>query len=292
MDAQSDRVGPGETGWATRFSQVRVQRRSAVGSLRAGARHLALTAGGSLASFSDPSFLRCLYVHYVYDDQVEGFRRLLQRLQQVGTFISTERVVAMVKGEQPIDGRYFHLSFDDGFDNLHRNALPVMSELSVPSAVFIATRFVGAGDADIRDVWWVPAERKCPTRSLRWEQVSEMARLGHDIGAHTRHHRRISEISVDPGKLSEEVLGSKQDIEDKLGAPCRYFAWPWGRSPDIDERGLAFIEESGYEACFSAIRGSVRPGHTSGFSIPRHHFEPEWPWLHVRYFAAGGHEVG
>jgi hypothetical protein len=44
--------------------------------------------------------------------------------------------------------------------------------------------------------------------------------------------------------------------------------------------------QAGYDACFGAYRDRIKPSKTSLFSIPRHHFEPEWPMTHVVYFAA------
>ncbi len=108
--------------------------------------------------------------------------------------------------------------------------------------------------------------------------------------ANGRSPTRISRISADAEALADEIVGSKHELEQKLGIPCRYFAWPYGRRADIDQRAAELIETGGYEACFSAVRGSVAPGKTSVFAIPRHHFEPEWPWEHVRFFAAGRHE--
>ena len=90
--------------------------------------------------------------------------------------------------------------------------------------------------------------------------------------------------------MEDEIFGSKADIERQLGMPCPYISWPYGRLSDADDRSLAMVREAGYEACFGAWRGQVLPGHTDQFSIPRHHFEPQWPLSHVRYFASGARE--
>jgi peptidoglycan/xylan/chitin deacetylase (PgdA/CDA1 family) len=257
--------------------------------LRRWLRHGALSVAGGAARFGDGAFLRCVYAHWVLDDQVEDFRRLLTRLQRIGTFVSTEVLVQMLRGETPIDSRYFHLSFDDAFDNIYRNALPVLVDLGIPAAVFAPTRFVGASDAEVRRDWWRRDQVSRPTRPLRWEWLAELARHGCDVGSHTRRHRRLSEIAG-RDELADEIVGSKRELEDRLGLACRYFAWPFGRASDIDARGLELIGEAGYEASFSAVRGRVVPQRTRPFEIPRHHFEPDWPWPHVRFFAAGGLE--
>jgi peptidoglycan/xylan/chitin deacetylase (PgdA/CDA1 family) len=276
--------------WATEAAHLRRPGGEALPArLRRWLRHGALSVAGGAARFGDRAFLRCLYAHWVLDDQVEDFRRLLSRLQRIGTFVSTDTLVQMLRGDQPIDGRYFHLSFDDAFDNIYLNALPVLTDLAIPAAVFAPTHFVGASDAEVRRDWWRRDQVAHPTRPLRWEWLAEMARLGCDVGSHTRRHRRLSQIQS-RDELADEIVGSKRDLEDRLGLACRYFAWPFGRASDIDARGLELIGEAGYEASFSGVRGRVLPRQTRLLEIPRHHFEPDWPWQHVRFFAAGGLE--
>ena len=109
-----------------------------------------------------------------------------------------------------------------------------------------------------------------------------------EVGAHTRTHVRLSAVSSDARRLSEEVGDAKTEIEDRLGQPCRWFAAPYGRPEDVDPRSIAAVQAAGYEALFRAYRGTVRPGSVDRWSIPRHHFEPHWPFKHVLYFARGG----
>lgn len=275
-----------------RYEDVRPARRPPAGALRGLARHGILSLMGALARSAGPRFARCLFAHWVYDDQVGGFRRLLERLAASGTFVSTGALVEMVEGARPVDRRYFHLSFDDGFDNVYRNAFPLLAEMGIPATLFVPTSFVDAGDEDVRGRWWRCFRGRLPTRPVRWAWLREMTAAGWDIGSHTCNHARLSEVSADPARLREEIAVSKDVIEQRLGLPCRYFSWPWGGPGDIDQAARETIREAGYRAAFAAKRFPLRPGTTSAFNIPRHHFEPDWPWLHVKYFAGGGGEVG
>ena len=257
--------------------------------LRGMARHGFLSLAGRLARFREPAFLRCFYFHYVYDDQVDAFRTLLTRLQRLGRFITTDDVWQITTRRKPLDGRYFHLSIDDGFDNVHRNAFPVLESLGIPAILFLPTSLVGLPDEELREKWWVGGVRR-PTRLIDWKAAREMQQAGIEMGSHTRNHARLSDVSRDRERLDDEVRGSKSEMEDRLGVLCRFISWPYGTSRDIDDRARRAIEAAGYDGCFSAVRGKVVTGKTSVFSIPRHHFEPQWPWYHVRYFASGGTE--
>lgn len=260
-------------------------------AMRAGLRGLYLRTAGCARRFSEPSFVRCLYLHYVYDDQVDAFRHLLTELGRVGAFVSTDQLHRWLTERDGLPpGRYFHLSFDDGFDNVYRNAFPILSELGIPATAFVPTRFIDGKDEQLILDWSSTTRVSAPTRPMSWSQLDEMSRHGVEIGAHTRRHTRLSEISDKPDRLVDEVRGSKRDIEDALGRPCRFMSWPYGTRADVDDRSMEAIESCGYELSFSAVRGTVRRGDTSPLSVPRHHFEPEWPWSHVRYFSAGGGE--
>jgi Polysaccharide deacetylase len=250
-------------------------------------RHAGLVVAGAARRPSRSPVVRALYVHGVYDDQVRNFRSLLTRLNAIGPFLSTADVLDVVAGRRTVEAAAFHLSFDDGFDNNYRNAFPILQEMGIRAAFFVPSAFIGATDNDVIDRWWVAEKARKPTRPMRWEWLREMSAAGHEIGSHTRHHVRLSAISADAAKLAEEVAGSKREIEDHLGTGCRSIAWPYGTALDLDERSRDAVQEAGYSLCFGGMRGYVRP---SSPNIARHHFEANWPWMHVRYFALGGSE--
>ncbi len=230
--------------------------------------------------------LRCVYCHHVFDDQVANFRRICRALMTMGTFIDSDTCLRMLNGEVPITNSYFHLSFDDGLRNILTNAVPVLQELSLPATLFVPTGIVGTNFETVsrycRDSLRCPA----PIEVLSWSDLTELHRLGFTIASHTRSHARLLSLQ-NQEELYTEITVPRLEIQERLGVPCRYIAWPYGTVSDCDARSLDFVRESGYSGCFGGHRGSVRPGITSPFAIPRHHFETDWPVRHIRFFAAG-----
>jgi len=253
-------------------------------------RDAAISLASILHPSSSPAFLRGLYCHYVFDDQVEAFDRILARLQRIGTFVDTTRLLEMLEGRAPIDGRYFHLSFDDGFRNNRTNAAPVLLRRGIPGLFFVASGMLGASPAETRD-YCARLNYRAPIEVMRWDDAAWLTREGFEIGSHTRTHARFSRISADPARLEEEIAGSKREIEQHLGVECRTISWPIGQRADADPASLGMASAAGYRACFGAFRGTIRARITDRFSIPRHHFEAQWPVHHVAFFARGHHEV-
>jgi peptidoglycan/xylan/chitin deacetylase (PgdA/CDA1 family) len=249
----------------------------------------ALAARANLGRPGEDRSLRCLFCHYVFDDQRRAFERILLRLQEIGRFVSTDACVDMLNGERPIDGRYFHLSFDDGFRNNLTNAAPSLIEHGIPAAFFVPTAAIGSTRVEAA-AFCARINYPAPVELMSWDDVAALHRQGFDIGSHTRTHARFSDISADPDRLEEEIAGSKLEIEARLGTECKYISWPFGKRSDADSASLSAARTAGYRACFGAYRGTVRPGATDRFSVPRHHFEAEWPLLHVEYFARGNME--
>lgn len=274
-----------ERRYATSWREAAPRLPGARNRFRSVARYLYLSILAGVQSSAIRPGLTLLYCHYVFDDQREQFNRLLIHLKMHGTFVDSDTCLAMAEGKCDINRRYFHLSFDDGFRNIFTNALPILQTLAIPALIFVPSAFVGAD--------WDVARRYCletgqyrnVIEMIQWKDLKEMAGAGYEIGSHTRTHARFSTISGHEDMLRDELHGSKQDIEERLGVPCRFISWPYGERTDADAVSLRATREAGYRACFSAIRGCVVPARTDLFRLPRHHFEVEWPFPHIRYFA-------
>lgn len=258
---------------------------------RAFLRNGVLSVSSALNRTSEVNFLRCLYCHYVFDDQKEDFERLILKLKKTGKFIDTDTCIEMLQGKREIDRGYYHLSFDDGFRNNYTNALPILIKHEVPAIFFVPSSIIEASFDEIRKYCLETTSYNSVVEMLRWSDLREMLSSGYEIGSHTKTHARFSEISKNKPLMEDEILGSKKELERNLDYECKYISWPYGEIKDSDYESLEMVKIAGYAACFGAYRGSIKPNNTAIFSIPRHHFEAEWPTSHVMYFARGNMEV-
>lgn len=83
-------------------------------------------------------------------------------------------------------------------------------------------------------------------RPLNWEMVVEMHRAGFTIGSHTCRHALLTHEG--PDRVREEVSASRQELEARLGAPVRHFAYPDGRfSPAVVDA----VASAGYRFAYT-----------------------------------------
>jgi peptidoglycan/xylan/chitin deacetylase (PgdA/CDA1 family) len=272
-----------------RVSSENRKPKSSIGSrIRTTARSTYISLANVFSGQTKRCFLRCIYCHFAFDDQVNQLEKTIQLFQKWGEFIDTEQAVAMVAGRKPIDGPFFHLSFDDGFKSIIQNALPVLAKYRVPSIFFVPSAIV-ASDYDIARPFSHQTTNNHGVLELAdWDDLRRASDQGMEIGSHTRTHCRLSSLK-DPKELAIEIGQSKIEIEAKIGTPCKYISWPYGTFKDISTLALEQIKDAGYEACFSAVRGTVSSA-SDPFIIPRHHFELHWPFSHIAYFGKGNKE--
>jgi peptidoglycan/xylan/chitin deacetylase (PgdA/CDA1 family) len=131
------------------------------------------------------------------------------------------------------------ITFDDGFDNVYHDAWPVLTDHALPFTVFVVTDHVGG-----RNNWGGVVAGDIPDLPLMsWDALGRLREAGAEIGAHTRHHHRLSGLA--PSQLDDEMAGSAERIAHELGARPSAFAYPYG---DVDasaaERAAALFDWS------------------------------------------------
>lgn len=165
------------------------------------------------------------------------FRRQLRALRLLGFRpLGPQQVLAFHRGEVEIPSRSLVLTVDDATAD---SVEPLREAAGWSPQLFVPTAELG-GSAH-----WIDGE---PVAS--WDQVSELAEAGVAIGSHTRHHRRLSELSESQREV--ELTGSLADLHEHLPRPFAGIAYPNGDHDDaVCEAALA----AGYELGFTTEKG-------------------------------------
>ena len=84
-----------------------------------------------------------------------------------------------------------------------------------------------------------------------------------EIGSHSRHHTKLNKVSLEEAK--DEIVGSKREIEKKLGLPVVSFSYPKGRSSQVLE---ILVRRAGYTSTTADTHfHKVRPDPDDSFTL-------------------------
>ena len=112
--------------------------------------------------------------------------------------------------------------------------LPALSQADADRLMAVLDAQVGNGTAAV-------------PRTATWEMLEDMHRDGFTIGSHTKTHVWLAHESPERG--FDEVAGSKLEIERRLGAPVRHFAYPGGQfTPQV----VGLVARAGYRFAYTA----------------------------------------
>lgn len=168
----------------------------------------------------------------------------------------------------------FSVTFDDGYESVVTQALPILESLSIPATVFLTTGFL---DGAVSPPWrssnsaWLSEYRSQAEhfQPMSWQQARELAR--HSlirIGSHTVSH---PVLGLEPEDVvRDEIVRSKQILSDRLGVAPDLFAYPfgvrrYGAYSDLTEK---LLSETGYRCSLTSEISRARVG-DGPWRIPR-----------------------
>jgi len=188
---------------------------------------------------------------YLRPTTVADFDRQMQYLSTRYCPMSLERMVQCLTSRVTLPSKAVAVTFDDGYQDNHTNAYPVLRKHRIPATVFLATNFIGTGEIPAWEEGHYTGKKAL---MLSWEQVREMSDGGIAFGSHTLSHPFLTRI---PRKQCQwEVCRSKEMIEQQIGKPVTMFAYPSG---DFNSRTREVVREAGYRAAVSIRAGGNRP---------------------------------
>lgn len=149
------------------------------------------------------------------------------------------------------------LTFDDGLRCQFDQAVPILERYGLPATFFL----VANTDPILTDGVPHPDWSKIDWSEKDVEFLKSMIQRGHEIGAHSVHHRHPF-LDSDP-KLEAE--GSKRWIEDRLGVEIPSYCYPFYRITEPIKRAVV---NAGYKQARGGARSSyVLRGSLDWFGI-------------------------
>ena len=186
------------------------------------------------------------------------FAAQLDALRSAGwSFIDLDRLRAGLRGESELPKRAILLTFDDGYENVLTEGVPLLTARGITAVVFALTdKIDGSND-------WDPPGRHGPLPLLDEEGLRSLGEAGVSVQSHGASHRRLTEL--DSAEREAELRGSRERLGSiGLAAPVA-FAYPYGVwSPEV----AAAVKDAGYELAFTVNPGAA--GRTENpYALPR-----------------------
>jgi peptidoglycan/xylan/chitin deacetylase (PgdA/CDA1 family) len=131
------------------------------------------------------------------------------------------------RGALELRDRFVVLTFDDGYRDFAEAALPEIHSRGWNCTIFLpAGKIGGASD------WMNKAS--CHFPLMDWQTAASLVPYGVEPGAHGINHLDLTRLS--PEAAREEIVRSKQWIEDRTGCKVTSFAAPYGRTNPLARR--------------------------------------------------------
>ncbi len=179
------------------------------------------------------------------------------------------------------------VTFDDAYADFYQLAFPLLKRKGIPAAVFVVTDLAGTSQLLVHDLLYLLLTRTdnppddphaeveavlhslpfadvlrvietleprehfdCEIwqehRVMNWEELAKVQSAGITIGSHTQSHALLPNESL--ARVRQELAGSKQLLESRLGKPVHHFAYPCG---SFDTATVRAVNEAGYRFAYS-----------------------------------------
>ncbi|MGC0423037.1 polysaccharide deacetylase family protein [Embleya sp. AB8] len=196
-----------------------------------------------------------LLYHSVHDDPPSWlapftigpaeFGRHLDRVLAGGRVpVDLDRFTEALHGGRDLPRDSVLITFDDGYADFARYALPQLVERDLPATLYVTTDAMS------------PTARPPlpPAAMLTWRVLREIADApGLSIGAHGCTHRELDTLPID--SMHREIVGSRHRLESELERPIGSFAYPFGYN---NAAVRAAVRHAGYRTAMA-----VRDAHSS-----------------------------
>lgn len=155
--------------------------------------------------------------------------------------LSMSALMPYLKGE--LTGKVVGITFDDGYLNNLTNALPVLSRHGFSSTCYAVSQQLGKTNE------WDFEAGIAQTPLMNASHLRQWLAGGQEVGAHTRHHARLTQADV--STCMEEISLCKSELEGMMDSPVQHFCYPYG---DYTADHVAMARAAGFESVTTTQR--------------------------------------
>jgi peptidoglycan/xylan/chitin deacetylase (PgdA/CDA1 family) len=228
----------------------------------------------------DDRTLRVLMYHKVNDVPnnrmsmpISLFDEQMAQLRELGyDVVGLDAVLDHYVERAPLPAGAVLITFDDGYRDNLENAAPILHRHGYPAVQFVPLAYIG-------DRQPLPHEENLAAsglvnRTVDWDELGDLERLGIRIESHGISHRPLADIEID--EAAREIAISKLQLEERLGRPVRAFSYVKGSEAHYKQVHLSLVRQAGYDVAFTAVSGANSAA-SDPLQLRRYNVEPYPP---------------
>lgn len=199
--------------------------------------------------------------------------------------LTVRQLMGFIAGGYTPASKAVLITFDDGWLDNYRYAVPVLKAYNFKSTHFLITGRVRTVTVASQS-GPLPDHERCKKLiqcgrgaevTLGWDLVRELdAEPLFEFYSHTVSHRPCADLDGD--ELRHELARSKRSLEERLGRACDYLCWPYG---SYSQSALECAAHLGYKGTFSTIDGFCTKG-SDPFLVKRIEVKDSLGWFKDR----------
>ena len=177
-----------------------------------------------------------------------AFARQMAFLKLLGyQGLSMSALMPYLLGEKV--GRVVGITFDDGYLNNLTHAMPVLQKYGFSSTCYAVSQQLGK-----TNIWDLEAGI-AQTPLMNALQLRQWVDGGQEVGAHTRHHVRLTQ--ADTSSCRDEITLCKSELEAITNSSVNQFCYPYG---DYTADHVAMVKAVGFESATTTRRSRCEAG--------------------------------
>ena len=156
------------------------------------------------------------------------------------------------------DKNKFIITFDDGYEDVLINALPILKKFDFKAICFFVTDYL-----NLHNIWDQHKNDFILLKTMSKIQAHEWLKNGMTIGSHTSSHKNLQKININE-KISQ-ISRSKNFFKEEFNIDVKFFSYPYG---SYDNETVKIIKKY-YEFAVTTKRSRYIKDKFNEYLLPR-----------------------
>ncbi len=209
-----------------------------------------------------PEFeLRVLLYHEVDTRDMEDFKRQIKWLKKHTRILTPDEFSQVIDKRKSLQENSVLITFDDGLISSYYAAKSILDPLSVKSIFFLVSDYIECSQENWELFYlnkinpnFVKDREMASVKNIQNNNIFDLIKSGHCIGAHTKTHKRLSKISS-VNDLNIEIIKSSESLEKIYRIRIKHFAYTFGDISSFSKEALELACKK-FNYIHSGIRGN------------------------------------